>query len=131
MQENAEQKELVENIKGQWKKLWSERVDDHFLAEGIANNDYSLLTIEKGTIIHATRDFKALSLKEALEQNKVENSSKHIPPENQVGGWSKFIKTSYGNSRAARSSATADFGLRHTELQPQRLKKSGRGWLHI
>ena len=63
------QKEFVDELKIEWKKLWSERLDDKVRAEGIAVNDYSSLFIDKGTIIHATRDFKVLNFKEILANN--------------------------------------------------------------
>ena len=49
------QKELIEELKAQWKLLWSERYDDRVRAEGVSVNDYAILDIEKGTIIHATK----------------------------------------------------------------------------
>ena len=63
-------KEVVEELKVQWKRLWLERVDDKVRAEGIAVQDYSSLFVDKGTVIHATRDFKALNFKEILEQHQ-------------------------------------------------------------
>ena len=122
------QKEMVEEIKIQWKSLWQERVDDKVRAEGIATNDYAKLFVEKGTIIHATRSFKALSFKEILEQNKVENSERFIPPSPQVGGWAKFIKTSITSSKPERHRRA----LLYVEpvKEKQQPKKGGRGWLH-
>ena len=62
------QKEMVETIKIQWRKLWQERVDDKLRAEGIATADFCDLFVEKGTIIHATRNYKPLNFKEILMQ---------------------------------------------------------------
>jgi hypothetical protein len=36
-----ERKELVENLKRQWKVMWRQRIDDRVRAEGIAEKDYS------------------------------------------------------------------------------------------
>jgi hypothetical protein len=96
------QKELVEELKNQWKMLWQERLDDKVRAEGIAVNDYSSLFVDKGTVIHATRDFKALSFTEILEQNQIVNADRFIPPNPQVGGWTKFIKTSIPKQQPRR-----------------------------
>ncbi len=126
--ENNAQKELVQNIKVEWKRLWSERIDDHVRAEGIADHDYSLLTVERGTIIHATRDFKALSLKEALEQNKVENLPRYLPPDPQEGGWKKFVKSHL--ARVPTEKSNSDLSLPSVKVQRQQLKNGGRGWLH-
>ena len=66
------QKELVESLKIQWKLLWSERFNDKIRAEDISLKDYTSLSVERGTVIHANRDFKTLTFKEILEQHLVE-----------------------------------------------------------
>ena len=120
---------MVEELKIQWKKLWQERVDDKVRAEGIANDDYFQLFVEKGTIIHATRDFKALNFKEILEQNQIVNADRFIPPSPQVGGWTKFIKTSIISLRPRRNSRASLYcDVKKEKQQP---KKGGRGWLHL
>jgi hypothetical protein len=96
------QKEVVEQLKIQWKKLWQERVDDKLRAEGVAKADYCDLFVDKGTIIHATRDFKALNFREILEQHEITNADRFIPPAPHVGGWNKFIKTSITNQRSRK-----------------------------
>jgi len=125
-------KKLVEDLKVQWKLLWSERFDDKERAEGISVDDYSLLRVERGTIIHATRDFKALSFKEILELNMVENPERFIQPETSVGGWTKFIKTEITSQSPKRLSkrAASYIAEEHDRRMVQQLKKSGRGWLH-
>jgi hypothetical protein len=123
-----DEKEAVEEIKVQWKSLWQERVDDKVRAEGIATNDYTKLFVEKGTIIHATRSFKALSFKEILEQNKVENAEKFVPPSPHVGGWNKFIRTSITINKPERHMRALLYVAPVKEKQQP--KKGGRGWLH-
>ncbi len=123
------QKELVEDLKVQWKSLWSERVDDHVRAEGIASSNYSMLFVEKGTVIHATRNFKALSFRDILEQNQVLNSERYVLPSPAVGGWGKFVKTQITGVSCKRRR------LDREEYVPEvkghgHLKKGGRGWLH-
>lgn len=122
------EKELVEEIKVQWRSLWRERVDDKVRAEGIASDDYSRLFVEKGTIVHATRNFKVLNFKEILEQNQVENSERFVPANPHIGGWTKFIKTSlYVNNPQRHKRALAHVEPQKEKQQP---KKGGRGWLH-
>ncbi len=123
------QKELVEELKVQWKKLWHERVDDKVRAEGIAVEDYVKLFVEKGTIIHATRDFKALNFKEILEQNQVANAEQLVPPSPQVGGWTKFIRTSITIQRSQRNRRAQLYV--EPKKEKQQSKKGGRGWLHV
>src|SRR4030067_2993811 len=123
------QKELVEELKVQWKKLWNERVDDKVRAEGVATEHYVKLFVQRGTIIHATRDFKALSFKEILEQNQIANADKFIPPSPQVGGWTKFIKTNITSQRQRRNTRASLY--REDKKEKQQPKKGGRGWLHF
>jgi hypothetical protein len=123
------QKEMVEELKIQWKKLWQERVDDKVRAEGIATDDYFKLFVEKGTIIHATRDFKALNFKEILEQHQIANVDRFIPPSPYVGGWTKFVKTSITNQRKRKSTRASLYC--EDKKEKQQPKKGGRGWLHL
>ncbi len=121
-------KEIVEEIRIQWRSLWRERVDDKVRAEGIAIHDYSKLFIEKGTIVHATRDFKPINFKDILEENHLENAERFVPPNPHVGGWTKFIKTSlYVDAPQKHKRALAH---EEPEKEKQQPKKGGRGWLH-
>ena len=122
------QKEFVEELKVEWKRLWSERIDDKVRAEGIAVDDYSSLFIDKGTVIHATRDFKALNFKDILEQHEVSNVERYIPPSPHVGGWSKFVKDNITNQKQKKRKSAEFFAEEKTDKQ--QLKKNGRGWLH-
>jgi hypothetical protein len=122
-------KTVVEELKVEWKRLWLERLDDKVRAEGIAIEDYSSLFVDKGTVIHATRDFKALNFKEILEQHQIENTDRYIPPPKEVGGWNKFIKqqiTSKNHSKIKRAEL-----YESKKKEKQQPKKGGRGWLHV
>ena len=123
------QKEMVEELRIQWKKLWQERVDDKVRAEGVATADYCDLFVEKGTIIHATRDYKALNFKEILEQHQIENVDRYIAPDPQIGGWTKFIKVNI-TSQQPRRHRRAEL-YREAVKAKQQPKKGGRGWLHL
>ena len=123
------QKEIVEELKVQWKQLWHERVDDKLRAEGIATDDYSKLFVEKGTIIHATRDYKVLNFREILQLHEIVDVDRIIPPSPQIGGWGKFIKTNITNQKPRRNNRASHY--RVDKKQKQQLKKSGRGWLHL
>jgi hypothetical protein len=122
------EKEMIEELKTEWKKLWQERFDDRLRAEGIAVTDYSSLFVDRGTIIHATRDFKALNFKEILERHQVENAERFVQPNPQVGGWNKFIKTEITNNKPQRNKRAAAYCPEKKEAQQP--KKGGRGWLH-
>ncbi|MCW4003224.1 MAG: hypothetical protein NWE95_04840 [Candidatus Bathyarchaeota archaeon] len=123
------QNQLVDELKLEWNRLWRERIDDKVRAEGIAVNDYTSLFVDKGTIIHATRDFKALNFKEILEQYEISDVEKYIPPYPQVGGWTKFVRTYIISKQQPRKKRVVL--CREEKRGKQQLKKNGRGWLHI
>jgi ABC-type sulfate transport system substrate-binding protein len=121
------QKKLVEELKVQWKQLWTERFDDKERAEGVSVSDYNALYIEQGTVIHATKQFKALNFQEILEQHKVENPERYIQPDANAGGWNKFIKKQITNSPSKKTKSDTYVSEKPKGKQP---KKCGRGWLH-
>ena len=122
-------KEMVEQLKVQWRKLWQERVDDKIRAEGIATADYCDLFVEKGTIIHATKDYKALNFREILEQHQIAKVDMFVSPNPQIGGWTKFIKLNITNQRS-RKKRRAELYC-NEKKEKQQPKKGGRGWLHL
>jgi hypothetical protein len=128
---NSTQKKLVGELKVEWNLLWSERFEDKPKAECVSLSDYERLRVERGDIIHATRDFKALNFKEILKQNMVENPDRFVQPPAQVGGWNKFIKTEITN-RPKRLSPRDKRATAYVAEKPkgQAPKKGGRGWLH-
>jgi len=123
------QKEMVEELRLQWKKLWQERVEDKLRAEGVATANYCDLFVEKGTIIHATRDYKALNFKEILKQHQIANAERFIAPSPQVGGWHKFIKVNIKNRPVGMKRRAVLYC--EEEKKKQQPKKGGRGWLHL
>jgi len=123
-----ERKEFIANLRMQWKSMWQQRIDDRTRAEGIAEKDYFPLFVERGTVIMATRKFKAPNFLEILQQHGLLSYDNPVPPSPFVGGWGKFIRTFLRKRRPTRS-------LMHRPLKPRRkkgqqLKKGGRGWLH-
>ncbi|MEM2995109.1 MAG: hypothetical protein QXI91_03720 [Candidatus Bathyarchaeia archaeon] len=126
--EVAENKGLVEELKKEWQSLWRERIDDKVRAEGIASADYSMLFVEKGTVIFATRKFRLLSFREILQLHKIVDVDRFIPPSPSVGGWGKFIRTMIISQKTHRKRAQQFF---EGEKKKQQLKKGGRGWLHL
>jgi hypothetical protein len=123
------QRELVEELRVQWKRLWLERAEDKVRAEGIAAADYCDLFLEKGTVIHATRNFKGPKFKEILERHQIANLDRYMPPNPGEGGWNKFIKTNIAG-RGSRGDRRADYHIGERKREKQQLKKAGRGWLH-
>jgi hypothetical protein len=123
-------KELVEELKTQWKTLWRERVDDKVRAESIAEKDYDMLFVERGTVIFATRKFRMLSFREILKLHGVVDVDRVVGPHPSVGGWGKFIRTVIANQQSSRRKKRASQYF-EAEKKRQQLKKGGRGWLHL
>ncbi len=121
------QAEQIEELRVEWKHLWKDRFDDKIRAEGIANQDYPSLFLEKGTVILATRSFKLLTFKDILKEHGVIDVHRFVSPSAGVGGWGKFIKSSVIQSRSNNRRANRSFA---EEKKPQQLRKGGRGWLH-
>lgn len=125
------QKTFVDELQVEWKRLWNERLNDKVRAEGVAVDNYDSLFIDKGTIIHATRDFKVLNFKDILKQHEVENPDRYIPPDPTVGGWNKFVKDNITKQPPRkRRMMEEELQIKAQKDKPQ-LKKSGRGWLHM
>jgi hypothetical protein len=123
---NQNQKQYVEDLKVEWQKLWRERTDDKVKAESIAVNDYDALFIDRGTVIHATRDFKPLNFREILEKHDVEGAERYISPNPHIGGWTKFVKDNITNQPSqTKKSVTPEGGAK------QKPKPKKNGWLNV
>jgi len=127
--QTTEMKQLIDELKKQWKTMWHNRLDDRVRAEGIADQDYSLLFVDRGTVIIATRKFKLLDFYEILQQYKESISNEIIPPNPSVGGWGKFIKTVFPRLNQTKRRRQAP--TKPDKHRGQQLKKCGRGWLHF
>jgi hypothetical protein len=123
-------KELIEDLKRDWRSLWRERIDDKVRAEGIAPKDYDALFVERGTVIFATRKFRMLSFREILQLHGIIDVERIVGPYPSVGGWGKFIRTVIISQQASKRKKRAQQYF-EGEKKKQQLKKGGRGWLHI
>lgn len=123
---------VVDDVRGEWKTLWRERIDDRVRAEGLASQNFSLLFVERGTVIVATRDFKLLDLREILHQHEIEDAERFVSPHPSVGGWGRFIRTVIRQqSRATQWKETAPMPSRRAGRKRNlQVKKCGRGWVH-
>jgi len=127
--ETNEKKQFIDEFKDEWKSMWRNRLDDKVRAEGIADKDYSLLSVDRGTVIIATRKFKLLDFREVLQQHRLSGVGEMIPPNPSVGGWGKFIRTALVAQKVKRQGRLAPPELGRSV--DQQLKKGGRGWLHF
>ena len=128
--EQSAHEETIRELKTQWKTMWDERIDDKTRAEGIANVDYSMLFVEKGTVIFATRDFKPLNFKEILRLHGVENVKYFDSPQPSVGGYRKFARKVLNKQKRIRKlkAIESESSPKRKKVQTQMLKK--KGWLH-
>jgi len=125
-----EWKEFVQELKREWRFLWRNRIDDRVSAEGIADRDYPMLFVERGTVIIATRDYTPPNLMEILQQHNPPNVDILVPPTSSMGGWRKFIRSVLSKQeRFTRRGRPASSEPSHKKKQ--QLKKRGRGWLHL
>lgn len=128
--ERSEWYEFRREVKEEWRRLWRERIDDKFRAEGIAVRDYHLLFLNRGTVIFASRDAKIPGLREILETWAPDDLPNAVPPDPDVGGWGKFIKTKL-RKHGKRRKRRVDRPEPSKKREKQQLKKGGHGWLHM
>jgi hypothetical protein len=124
--------EFLDELKRQWRLLWRERIDDKVRAEGIANDDFDLLFVDRGTVIIATRCYKQLDFREILDEYDVpyEAKVKQETPPPQVGGWRRFGREIAASRRHSERKRRGRWPLA-TVKKRQQQKQGGRGWLHI
>jgi hypothetical protein len=124
-------KQVIDELRVEWKRLWRERIDDKIKAEGIANRDYSKLFVERGLVIIATKDYKPLIFREILQKYIPSDMKERvIPPHPAVGGWRKFIKD-YINKPQQFTKRGRPIPQKANQKERQQLKRGGRGWLHF
>jgi len=128
-----ERKAFVEELRQQWKTLWLERIDDEVRAEGISSKDYVELFVERGTVIVATRKFKAPDFYDIVQKHlspSQSDVSNVFPPNPKTGGWGKFVRSvlSKQQSSVKRKRSVV---VEADEKVCQQRKKCGRGWLHF
>jgi len=130
VQSSKEWKEFVQELKREWRALWRDRIDDRVRAEGIADRNYSMLFVEQGTVIIATRNYTPPDLVEILRRHNSLNVDVLVPPSSSVGGWGKFIRSVMSKQeRFTERRRPAPSALNY--MKKQQLKKAGRGWLHL
>lgn len=119
-------KELRRLVKKDWAELWKTKHDDEIKAEGISVNDFEMLFVDRGEIIHATRDYKPLSFGEILEKHVGQEDASKIDIDPKVGGWRKFAKK---NFPPKRQTTRRERPKEKVDLK-QYQRKGGKGWLN-
>lgn len=111
--------------------MWCERFDDKVRAEGIAREDYSLLFLERGVVVIATRKYKFPDFLEILERHRglleAEKTVEYVNP--FVGGWGKFIRNTLSKQQHSTKRKRLEPAKPEGKESLQK-KKGGRGWVH-
>lgn len=118
-------KEMRRWLKNEWVDLWTNKYSDAMAAEGISVKDYSLLEVESGEVIHATRDFKPLSFHDVLEKHVGRDFAERVDIDPKTGGWRKFAKDMFPVKRG-KDIAHNGHIIKHDLSQHTR--KGGAGW---
>ena len=121
-----EWKMFVDELREQWKDLWQTRVDDKLKAEGIANDEFPKLFVEKGTVILASRDFKPLDFHEIVRTHMSPIVADQVNPNPVNGGVGRFIKEYVRRDGSKRREPPQKL----KKPQNQQQKHGGKGWLH-
>jgi hypothetical protein len=123
--------ELFRSLKSEWRAMWRERFDDKVVAEGVAVQDYSLLSLGRGTVVVATRKYRIPDFFEIVEEQRklqgVERTAAYGNP--SVGGWGKYIATNFPRHSLSRRVRLFEPEKKGGARNFQR-KKGGRGWVH-
>ena len=117
-------KEKRRSIKQEWDDLWISRHKDEVTAEGVSSNDYNLLFVDKGEIIHAIRDYKPLSFQEILEKHIGKENTNKVDIDPNAGGYKKFSKQHFPpkKKKVKRSRPRVRYDV------SQHMRKGGAGW---
>jgi hypothetical protein len=119
-------KELRQMLKADWADLWMTKHEDEIKAEGVSVEDFEMLFVDRGEIIHATRDYRPLSFREILEKHVGSEDASRVDIDPNVGGWRKFAKQNFPARR--RQSKREKPKIKVDLSQHQR--KAGKGWLN-
>ena len=129
---NNDKKELVENLRQEWKTMWRSRIDDEVRAEGIADKTYERLFIDRGLILFATRNFKPPEFQEILRKYLTSEEAERLTPDPVRGGIRKFIREYIiSNNKLSRSQREEWVHELDAMKKKQQFSHGGRGWLHF
>jgi len=138
--EFSEWRNLMQNLKEDWKELWRTRFNDEVRAEGVATKSFNRLFIDKGEVIVATRDYKPPSFHEVLEAYMPQYLANSLNPHPSQGGWGKFIREHILKQKATVSTnkrnrvneftqkKKIDRAPKPVKARFRKLKKSGKRW---
>jgi hypothetical protein len=127
----TERESFIEDLRREWRAMWEERLDDRMRAESVAAKDYPELSVQKGLIIMATRDFRPLDFNDVISQYLHKQDIQiHVPPNPEVGGWGRFAREVLATQNHRRNRRATLDDIEPHNAKTRLRKKGGRGWLH-
>jgi hypothetical protein len=120
----------VQDVRNEWRLLWTKYIDDKLRAEGVANQDYSMLFVERGTVIVATKDYRPLNFKEILQLHEQQYGKRLTFPHPSEGGYTKFARNVLNKQKRNREWSPNKLIDNSTKRKKLPKKKGKRGWLH-
>ena len=116
-------------LKVEWADLWESKLDDRVRAEDVSVKEYTMLFVESGEIVRATRDFKPLSFTEVFERHVGKEKAEGLVVDPQVGGWRKFARENFPAKGKIKITTTRKRPKVKVDLSQQQ-RKHGAGWLN-
>lgn len=130
--ENKSKLQILEDVRGEWNSIWRDCIADKQRAEVIANKDYFLLFINRGTVIMATKDFKPLNLSDILCSHGIKDEKlNRAIADPSIGGYRKFSRIILNKQERISRKISSQATKQKKFKKNQPLKKGGRGWLNI
>jgi hypothetical protein len=120
----SQTEKIRKDLKNEWNTLWKNKYDDERAAEGVSIENYSMLDVDQGQVIYATRSCKQIIFEDILEQRLGSNYADKIIPTPEVGGWKKFARNNLPRSKSRRDKPEIKADLN------QHQRKHGKGWLN-
>lgn len=124
-------KELVDDLRREWKLMWWSRIDDKIRAEGIADKTFDRLFVDRGTVLYATRGCKPLEFREVLEKYLSPIEAERFNPDPRRGGIRKFIRDYIISGKKDEAKLMSIFVNGRKDTERCARKNGGKGWLHI
>lgn len=117
-------KETRHWLKLEWKDLWINKYEDDVKGEGVSLKDYTLIEVDRGEIIYATRDYKRRSFRDILEKYLDKEEVERVDIDPQTGGWKKFAKENFPGKK---EKIKREKPVIKNDLSQQQ-RKHGFGW---
>lgn len=121
----------MDELRKDWKLMWSSRIEDKVRAEEIADKTYERLFVDRGLVLLATRNCNPPEFHEIVEKHLTPVDAERFNPTPVRGGVRKFIKEYIIVQNKSRAQLIEETRAALEGIKKhQQLKHGGRGWLH-